>query len=94
MKPRIPAHSRTNAGKIGKDGVDLSRDPTVNLEAWRHEHQFGTAPHGGCRGHGGVDTVYPGLVARCGHHASLGAMANRDRATPKVSGLSRCSTDA
>ena len=21
---------------------------------------------------------------RCGHHASLGAMANRDRATPKV----------
>jgi hypothetical protein len=71
-------------GEIGKDGVDLARDRAVNLEAWWHEHQFGTLSRGRRRRHGRVHTVGPGLVARCGHDASFGTVANRDRAAPKV----------
>ena len=81
-------------GEIGKDGVDLAGDSTVNFEAWRHEHEFRALSHGRCRRHGRVHTVGPGLVARCGHHASFDTVSNSDGARPRRPGLSRCSTDA
>jgi hypothetical protein len=64
---------------MGEDGADLARDGAVDLEARRHEYQFRTLPHRGDRRHGRTHAECSGLVARCGHHASLGAMTNRDR---------------
>ena len=64
---------------VGEDGVDLARDGAVDVEPRRHEHQFRALPHGGGRRHGRAHAERARLVARRGHHAALGAVANRHR---------------
>ena len=80
-------------GVFREDGVDLARDGAVDVEARRHEDQLRTLPHGRGRRHGRADAEGARLVARSGHDAALGAVADRD-GLPRSSGLSRCSTDA
>ena len=63
---------------IGKDRVDLPRDGAIDVEARRHEHQFGALAHRRDRRHGRADAEGARLVARRGHDPPLGAVSDRD----------------
>ncbi len=68
---------------VGKDRVDLARDGAIDVEARRHEHQLRALAHRRGRRHGRAHAEGAGLIARRGHHASLSAVADRDRPPAK-----------
>lgn len=64
---------------FGEHVADLTRDPAVDVEAGRHEDQFGAFAFCRHRRHGGVNAVGAGLVACSRHHPAGGRSADCKR---------------
>ena len=64
--------------------MDLPRDRAIDVEARRYEDQLRTLSHGRDRRHGRANAEGARLVARGGHHAPLGPMADGDRSAAKL----------
>ena len=50
-------------GEFDEDRMDLLRDRSVHIEARRHEHKIGAAPHRGDRRQRGLHAEGPRLIA-------------------------------
>ena len=93
-KGLVDGHGLHERGEAGEDAHDLAGDRGVLVHVHGQEDALRAEAEGAADGHGGMDAEAAGLIGCCGHHPRPRGSAPTITGRPRVSGRSRCSTDA